>query len=55
MKHARFPDLHSLPKPRWRDALIALAAPAIRVHEYRNLHKSMFYQAMCAYEREDCQ
>lgn len=43
----RFPDLHNLPKPRWRDALAALAAPAIRMHEYRNLHKSMFYEAVC--------
>lgn len=47
----RFPDLHNLPKPRWRDALAALAAPAVRVHGYRNLHKSMFYEAMC---RMDC-
>jgi hypothetical protein len=43
---ARFPDLHNLPKPRWRDALSALAAPAIRMHQYRNLHSSMFYDAM---------
>ena len=43
----RFPDLHNLPKPRWRDALAALAGPAIRMHKYRNLHKSMFYDVMC--------
>ena len=42
-----FPDLHILPKPRWRDALKALAGPALRMHEYRNLHRSMFYDAMC--------
>jgi hypothetical protein len=42
----RFVDLHNLPKPRWRDALVALAAPARRVHEYRNLHRSMFYGAV---------
>lgn len=34
----RLVDLHNLPKPRWRDALRALAAPAARVHAYRNLH-----------------
>lgn len=43
----RLVDLHNLPKPRWRDALKALAAPATRVHEYRNLHRSMFYDAVC--------
>jgi len=42
----RFPDLHNLRKSRWRDALAALAGPAIRMHKYRNLHKSMFYDAM---------
>lgn len=40
-------DLHNLPKPRWRDALKALASPATRVHQYRNLHKAMFYEAVC--------
>jgi hypothetical protein len=49
----RFPDLHNLPKPRWRDALAALAAPAIRMHQYRNLHKSMFYDAIC--QMDDCE
>jgi hypothetical protein len=48
----RLADLHNPPKPRWRDALKALASPATRVHEYRNLHRSMFYEAT----RElDCQ
>ncbi len=42
----RFPDLHNLPKPRWRDAFKALAAPARRVHDYRNLHRQMFYDAV---------
>ncbi len=42
----RFLDLHNQPKPKWRDALMALALPATRVHQYRNLHKSMFYEAM---------
>lgn len=44
---ARFADLHNLPKPKWRDALVALALPAMRLHKYRNLHKSMFYEAVC--------
>ncbi|MDH3613109.1 MAG: hypothetical protein OEU90_04625 [Gammaproteobacteria bacterium] len=39
-------DLHNLPKPTWREALKALASPATRVHEYRNLHKTMFYEAL---------
>ena len=50
---ARFADLHNLQKPRWRDALVALAAPAKRVHEYRNLHKSMFYEALCDIDCKD--
>ena len=45
--NGRFPDLHNLPKPRWREALIALASPATRVHRYRNLRSSAFYEAMC--------
>ena len=36
----RFPDLHNLPKPRWRDAFRALLGPAQRVHDYRNLHRT---------------
>ena len=50
----RFLDLHNQPKPKWRDALMALSAPAKRVHQYRNLHKSMFYQAICEFDHEDC-
>ena len=50
---ARFADLHSPEKPRWRDALRALASPAMRVHEYRNLHKSMFYEALCDLDCKD--
>ena len=48
-----YPDLHNLPKPRWRDALKALAAPATRVHQYRNLHKAMFYEAVCQIDCKD--
>lgn len=47
----RLPDLHNLPKPRWRDAFRALAGPANRLHGYRNLHRKMFYEATC---RLDC-
>jgi len=50
---ARLADLHNLAKPRWRDALTALASPATRVHEYRNLHKSMFYEALCEIDCKD--
>ena len=50
---ARLVDLHNPEKPRWRDALLALAAPATRVHEYRNLHRSMFYEALCDLDCKD--
>ena len=42
----RIADLHNPPKLRWRDALKALASPATRMHEYRNLHRVMFYDAV---------
>ena len=29
IEDSRFADLHNLPKPRWRDALRALAAPGL--------------------------
>ena len=44
---ARFADWNNLPKPRWRDALVALAGPATRVHQYRNLRSAAFYAATC--------
>ena len=49
----RLVDLHNPPKPRWRDVLRALAAPATRLHEYRNLHRSMFYDTMCHLDCKD--
>jgi len=52
---ARFVDLHNQPKPRWRDALAALMGPAMRVHNYRNLHKGMFYEAVCDIDCKDDQ
>jgi hypothetical protein len=36
----RFIDLSNPPKPRWRDALALLAAPAMRIHRYRNLNSA---------------
>jgi len=48
----RFADWRNVPKPRWRDALSALMAPATRVHEYRNLRSSAFYKTMCEYDRK---
>jgi len=42
MKHTnpagRFPDLRNTEKPRWRDALISLAAPATRIHRLKEMH-----------------
>ncbi|MGI9220619.1 MAG: hypothetical protein ACR2QS_06235 [Woeseiaceae bacterium] len=44
MKHrhseGRFLDLSNPPKPRWRDALARLAAPALRMHRYRILNSA---------------
>lgn len=51
--NVRFPDLSNQAKPRWRDALMALASPATRIHQYRNLHKSMFYAAVCELDCKD--
>jgi hypothetical protein len=48
----RFLDLSNLPKPRWRDALKKLAAPATRVHRYRNLHTEAIHEAMGEYDCE---
>lgn len=50
----RFADWHNLPKPRWRDALRALAAPAERMHSYRNLHSRALDAVMDRGCREEC-
>ena len=42
----RMPDLHNLPKPGWRETIRALVGPAARIHHYRNLHRTMFYDAV---------
>ena len=52
---ARFADWHNLPKPRWRDALMALARPATRVHRYRNLRSAIFYEAIDGVDCKDRQ
>jgi len=49
----RFADWNNPPKPRWRDALIALAGPAMRVHRYRNLHAAALDDAMCEFDCRD--
>lgn len=49
----RFADWSNPPKPRWRDALIALAGPATRVHRYRNLHSAAVYEAFCEVDCKD--
>lgn len=55
MNHRKYDavDFHNLPKPRWRDALRALATPATRVHGYRNLTRSMYYDALCELDCKD--
>ena len=45
-RHANRADLRDRPGARWRAALKSLAKPAVRVHNYRNLHKAMFYEAV---------
>jgi len=49
----RLADLHNPPKLRWRDAFRALAMPATRLHEYRNLHREMFYEAVRDFDCKD--
>jgi hypothetical protein len=41
------------PRLGWRKAFKALALPATRVHNYRNLHRTMFYDAMCDLDCKD--
>ena len=51
--HGRFADWSNPPKPRWRDALAALAGPAKRVHHYRNLHATALDDVMCEFDCKD--
>ena len=50
----RMPDLHNLPKPGWRETIKALVGPAARIHHYRNLHRSMFYDAVAELDCGEC-
>jgi len=45
-----FPCKGNLPKPKWRDAIAALAKPALRIHKYRNLRSAIFYDAADEYD-----
>lgn len=54
-QHADRADLRGRPGARWRAALKSLAKPAMRVHNYRNLHKAMFYEAVCQLDCKDDQ
>ena len=47
-------DLRNRPDSRWQLALKALVKPATRMHEYRNLHRTMFYNTMCEQDCKDC-
>jgi hypothetical protein len=47
-------DLRNRPSTRWRLALLALAKPATRMHKYRNLHRTIFYDTMCELDGKDC-
>jgi hypothetical protein len=38
---------------RWRAVIKALALPATRMHNYRNLHRTMFYDAVCELDCKD--
>lgn len=55
MKHpsANHAGLRKRPASRWQAALRSLVLPAVRVHNYRNLHKAMFYEAVCEWDCRD--
>lgn len=46
-----FPGKGNLPRVKWREVLAELAKPAVRIHEYRTLSSSIFYDAM---HEDDC-
>jgi hypothetical protein len=50
-EHARFPDLHNPPKPRWREVVKALVGPANRLHHYRDMHARMVDEVL---RERDC-
>ena len=54
LANGRLPDLHNLPKPRWREAIRALVGPAARIHHYRNLHQSMLNDVVAKLDCGEC-
>ena len=39
--------------PLWRRVLGAPASAAMRLHQYRNLHSAMVYEALCSLDHCD--
>ena len=48
-----FPCKGNLPKPKWRQVLTALATPAVRIHNFRNLRTTIVYDTLSLYDRCD--
>ena len=48
-----FPCKGNLPKPKWRQVLTALATPAVRIHNFRNLRTAIVYDALSQYDSCD--
>ena len=48
-----FPCKGNLPKPKWRQVLTALATPAVRIHNFRNLRTAIVYDTLSEYDRCD--
>ncbi len=48
-----FPCKGNLPKPKWRQVLTALVAPAVRVHNFRNLRTAIVYDTLRRYDNCD--
>ena len=48
-----FPCKGNLPKPKWRQVLTALATPAVRLHNFRNLRTAIVYDTLRRYDNCD--
>ena len=48
-----FPCKGNLPKPKWRQVLTALATPAVRIHNFRNLRTAIVYDTLSRYDSCD--
>ncbi len=48
-----FPCKGNLPKPKWRQILTALATPAVRIHNFRNLRTAIVYDTLSQYDSCD--